>query len=251
METPRRFYLITHPRTASNLLLRILALEDQPDVAQHRSDALGGYFFLPSAQLSTKLGLRGKNVEGWTEDQKNQMRGKLQECFNTLEKYAERAEKDGKVAFVKEHSLLLIEPVAQSKGIYGPDSTQEPPWTVQVPSKYGPELTRSPLNETLFPDQFIRTWLPTFLIRHPALVFPSQYRALMDIKLVDLGAKDTSQFDIIFTFRWIRSLYNDSSEYLGKFGAEMDGENTWVSNFFSNTCLLEHKMSISPFYFND
>lgn len=34
----------------------------------------------------------------------------------------------------------------------------------------------SPLNQTVLPDDFLLCFKPTFLIRHPALVFPSYYR---------------------------------------------------------------------------
>lgn len=234
---PRRFYLITHPRTASNLLVRILALNDQPAVQKHKANAGGGYFFLPATHLEGNLGLRGKNLDYWTEDEKNQMREKVQECFNNMEEYVATAQANDKIAFIKEHSLLLIEPTAKTRVLSGKANCQDLPWTVQVPGKYGSKLTRSPLNQTLFPDEVLGTWLPTFLVRHPALVLPSQYRAMRDIKVIDTNVKDNSPLEIALSFRWIRSLYDWWSEYLGKFGSEMDGDQTWVS--FS-TPLLKH-----------
>jgi hypothetical protein len=226
---PRRFYLITHPRTASNLLVRMLALDDQPAVQKHEDSIGKGYFFFSAAKLEITLGLRGKNTNAWTEDQKQQMKEKNQECFDNMEKYLATAEADDKIAFIKEHSVLLMEPTAKNRSLFGQVSTPDFPWTVQVPAKYGSKLTRSPLNQTLFPDEFLGTWLPTFLVRHPALVFPSQYRAGRDIKTLDTNAKDTSQLDVMFTFRWTRSLYDFWSEYLGKFGSNLDGDTTWAS----------------------
>jgi hypothetical protein len=231
---PRRFYLISHPRTTSNLLVRILALDDQPDVALHQSGALGGYFFAPASGLEVELGLQGKLIEEWSAVHRNQMKEKLQECFDNLEKYLEGAETDGKIAFVKEHGFLLIEPTARMALIHGRGSTREHPWTIRLPSKYGSELTRSPLNETLFADEFLRTWLPTFLIRHPALVFPSQYRAMKDLDVINPVQKDTLQFDMWITFRWIRSLYDYWSDCVGKFGVGIDGDRTWVNSLSIN-----------------
>ena len=228
---PRRIFLITHPRTASNLLIQMLALEDQPDIAQHRSGGLGGYFFLPAHLLKGELGLHGKFIEEWSEVHKSRMKEKLQECFDELERYLEDAERDGKIAFVKDHGLFLIEPTALTALVNKRENTHEHPWIIQVPPKYDSELTRSPLNQSFLPDGFLRTWLPTFLIRHPALVFPSHYRVMKDIKEINPERKDTWQLDTMMTFSWIRSLYDFWSEYTGKSRVDMDRNNTWVNSF--------------------
>ena len=226
---PHHLFLITHPRTASNLLVRILALNDQPDVARHPPGTFGGgYFFGPAARLEIELGLREKHVEEWSEDHRKQIIERVQGCFDNLENYIQSAQTNGKIAFVKEHAVFLTEHTARR--VYGRGNTHEHPWTVKVPSRYGPELTRSRLNETLFPDEYLRDWLPTFLIRHPALVFPSQYRAMRDIKLIDLERDHTFQCDVMMTFRYTRSLYDYWSVQFGKSGVDIDGDNTWVSS---------------------
>ena len=58
-----RFFLITYPRTALNLLVRILALNEQPNVVTGRN---GRYLFLPPALSKIFLKLRGKFVGEWT-----------------------------------------------------------------------------------------------------------------------------------------------------------------------------------------
>lgn len=226
---PHRLFLITHPRTASNLLVRILALNDQPDVARHPPGVFdGGYFFLPASRLEVELGLREKHIEDWSEDHRKQIIERVQGCFDNLESYTQSAQTDGKIAFVKEHAAFLIEPTARR--VYGRGSTHEHPWTVKVPSRYGPELTRSRLNETVFPDEYLRDWLPTFLIRHPALVFPSHYRAMRDIKQIDPERDHTFQCDVMMTFSYTRSLYDYWSVQFGKSGVDIDGDNIWVSS---------------------
>lgn len=50
----RRFYLITYHRTASNLLLRILYLENQPNIMLRK---MGSYFFMPSFLLGIEKGI--------------------------------------------------------------------------------------------------------------------------------------------------------------------------------------------------
>lgn len=233
-QKPRRFYLITHPRTASNLLIKILALDDQPDVAPHRPGALGGYFFVPASRLEIQLGLRGKHIEEWSEENRKELKDKLQECFDSMEEYLDSAEAGGKIAFVKEHAYFLAEPTAKMALVDVCGSSNELPWTMQLPSKYGTELTRSSFNKTLFPDQFLQPWLPTFLIRHPALAFPSLYRVMMDVKTINPEKKNTFQFDMMMTYGWVRSLYDFWSEYLGEFGREVNKDRLWV-NYLSGS----------------
>jgi hypothetical protein len=215
----RRFYLITHPRSASNLLVRILALEEQPNVGQGTNGS-PGYFFMSSFQLIKDLDVRGKHVRDWTEDERRQIKQAYQDDFNKLEAYVEASRAQAKIAFVKEHSYFMIEPVAQTRSIYGGDSVEESPWTVQIPSTYGSEVTHSRLNETVLPDEFLMTWLPTFLIRHPALSFPSLYRAFTDIVFPDKDQRKDEQMEVVMTFRWTRTLYEWYAQQLSKSSLE-------------------------------
>lgn len=56
------------------------------------------------------------------------------------------------------------------------DSAQETHWLLNVPKTYS--TTRSPLNHRLLSDDFLKSWFPTFIVRHPSLGFPSYYRIL-------------------------------------------------------------------------
>lgn len=59
-------------------------------------------------------------------------------------------------------------------------------------------------NPTIFTDDFLSAWLPVFLIRHPALVFESWYRAESSAGPVDIFDKSLAFFT---TFTYIRQLY--------------------------------------------
>src|SRR3954453_395784 len=142
-----RCLLITTPRSASNLLVQILNLPEQSRIAL--PDFHGGYFFLPAIVLMIELKIYGKSFEEWTEDEKRLIRECYQNCFNNLEAYVSKAESQGQIAFVKEHSLFLTEPVARIQYMVGPGNSKESPWTVQIPSKYGTESTYSSLNTTI------------------------------------------------------------------------------------------------------
>jgi hypothetical protein len=161
---PRRFFLITQPRTSSNLLLRILALKEPPNVAFSKD---GGYFFRPVFGLSHQLKNRSKHVEEWTQEERTQMMQSYQNGFVKLEEHVEKARAEDKIVLVKEHSSFLTEPTARTRFLLGQNSVKEAPWTVQVPNTYAPEVTHSVLNETVLPDRYLQTWRPAFLIGLP------------------------------------------------------------------------------------
>lgn len=201
---PRRFYLLTLPRTASNLLVKILALEDQPHIL---SNERGGYFFMPTIPLRLhKPKTAGRHLDDWTPEDRTQIWDSYQLSFDALQQHVKNAEAQGKVVFVKEHVNWMIEPVAETKLVYGGKSTDEVPWTVKVQS--GSEQTHSPLNKTILPDEFLKTWLPTFLIRHPALVFPSNYRTQEDNNQKESVMDDEQLLALEMTMYWTRTLYD-------------------------------------------
>lgn len=102
-----------------------------------------------------------------------------QQAYEALSQHADQAESRGLNVFAKEHAPWLMKPVSETNFVFGPGSTDEEPWTVQTPIGIS---RRTQLNETVLPDHFLNAWLPTVLIRHPALVFPSSYRTLVDLE---------------------------------------------------------------------
>lgn len=197
--SPCRYYLISYPRSASNLLLKILALDRQRNVSTGEYD--GGYFFVPVDTAIARLGLQGRNVDNWTADEVRQVRESAQKCFETLQHCVESAESRGHKLFIKEHTVFLANPTARSRLRFS--SVRESPWTVE----YGGGASHSSLNFTMLPDEFLLTWLPIFLIRHPALAFPSLYRTI--VKLEGKEAADQDDFAaLMITLEWTRSLYD-------------------------------------------
>ena len=174
--SPRRFYLLTSPRTASNLLVKILAPEDQEHILSCERE---GYFFMPTIPPRYHdPKTAGRHLDEWKTEERSIIWDSYQVSFDDLQKHVESAEQQGKDVFVKEHLYWMLEPVAETKFVYREDSTKEVPWIVKTP--LGVEQSHSPLNKTILLDEFLKTWLPTFLIRHPALAFPSNYRTHID-----------------------------------------------------------------------
>lgn len=59
-------------------------------------------------------------------------------------------------------------------------------------------------NPTIFPDSFLKSCKPVFLIRHPAPTFESWYRAESSARHIDLSDKSWSFFT---SFQYSRQLY--------------------------------------------
>ena len=122
-DPPRRFWLLTYPRTASNLLVRMLALDDQPNLV---SSEKRGYFFMPPMTLRMhQLKTVYRRPDEWTQDERARLMESYQSRFEAFQTYADTAEAQGKDIFVKEHVPWLINPIAESKWVFVENITDE------------------------------------------------------------------------------------------------------------------------------
>jgi hypothetical protein len=224
-----RIFLLTHPRTASNLLVRILNLENQPALlrpdGEARTNAKYEYFFLSTVPLRIKLAIR-PSVD-WSHDEQTEAMQRLQASADSLLRYVEETEAQGGSVFVKEHLLWMLSPQAEDLVKGSPDS-ERPLWKVKLTgksliqegSKAASNVSKHThvdlqdeegtviQNETVLPDSFLCTWTPTFLIRHPALVFPSLYRTSVDLEGRAEARKNADgMFRMEMTWRWSRKLW--------------------------------------------
>ena len=155
--TPKRFYLLSYPRTASNLLIKILALENQPSLLPNSKSE---YFFVKT--LPWKLGpakLGGKAISKWSEDEKVGLKKCFRECTSELVDVCERAEREGKDIFIKEHVIWILNPVAETSWVFGEKEEEkgmndENSWIAND----SVAQTHSTGNETVFSDEFLKTW---------------------------------------------------------------------------------------------
>ena len=217
---PRRLLLVSYPRTASNLFMRILSPADQPNVVCEKS---GGYFFLPTRILIKELGISEKPYDQWNDDEQSALKNCFQECFDKLQAHVELAGTEGKTVVAKEHASFLMDPTALDSGIEG---KPEAPWRVQLPDTYdGVPPTNLAPNMTVLPDEFLMTWFPTFLIRHPALSVPSFYRTCIvddDGKPVDLESFPMT-LELHTRLRWTRMIYDWYSEQWNRSNGDSNG----------------------------
>ncbi|KAF7919359.1 uncharacterized protein EAE97_011691 [Botrytis byssoidea] len=199
----RNHLLLSSPRTASNLLVTILNLENQPDIyTTERSKH--GYFFLDSFHTRKYLfAADSPHMRDWTQEDRKKSLAAHQSCFESLRDHAIAAQSEGKFAYVKEHAAWLMNPVALTKLIYNEEVGEEG-WTV----KAFDSQTRSIGNDTLLPDEFLKGWMPTFLIRHPALVIPSFLRARHDVEGLEYSRKEWKSRKLQTSMKWSRDLYD-------------------------------------------
>lgn len=101
---------------------------------------------------------------------------------------------------MKEHIYVFLKPSVVDSNL----KTPRPPRLVPQLQPKDAEI-RISTNPTLLPDDLMLSVSPVFLIRHPALVFPSWYklsRAAFDADV------DDSDFPVEATFKWSRILYD-------------------------------------------
>lgn len=206
---PRRSMLITIPRSCSNLLVRILALDKQENVKH------GGYHFLGAMVHHANEHTIDNAPETWTDEQKIAIHELFAGSIASLEEDT-HFDNDTQVAFTKEHCNTFIEPTAISRFVNGQPKNGEPkaaPLRWSVP---GYESLYSELNETVMPDAYLLSWKPVFLIRHPIRVFESALRNMTNVfeecaESLTKNSTDSSKkatIDSNTTYKFHRSLYN-------------------------------------------
>lgn len=123
------------------------------------------------------------------------------------------AETRGRTLYAKEHVAWLLAPDAEEAVIHGGDAASEEagPWGVSGER-------RSAGNETCLPDALLRRVHPTFLVRHPALAFPSALRTSLSSEGASLAGGGRGErervADIVrsapweLSFHWSRALFD-------------------------------------------
>lgn len=210
-EVPQpRYWLITSPRTASNLLVKMLNLDAQ-GVRPSRN---GGYFFLPS--MVKHCMIANKPMDAWTEEEHAKVNEMTQECVDCFYDHIIAAEREKQTIFVKEHAMMLNNPFIEAQHVHC--TTMDIPGEPRsLPVNGFTNPTRSPLNLTLLPDEFLKTWNPTFLIRHPAMMLPSLYRTcLEDFELNGFRRPKSEPMVVETTMKWIRTLYDFYDDYFAE-----------------------------------
>ncbi|GIZ42868.1 hypothetical protein CKM354_000611800 [Cercospora kikuchii] len=199
--------IFTYPRSASNLLLRMLSLPEQGNVVSVES---GGYFFMPAIWKLREMGLLNRPSSDWTATEIESLHEIYSTCAKDLESLLEKSMETGKRVIFKEHSPFGICPYVQSAYL---QKSEIPDHKLKLRLKGWPSrFTRKthdslPPNDTVLVSDFLGYCAASFLIRHPALAFPSYYRMTKSILAGDLNTV-TPALTEVFTLKWTRDLYD-------------------------------------------
>jgi hypothetical protein len=131
-------FIITYPRTASNLFMRMLAMPGQPNAIAAES---GCYFFMPAIRHMREKGLIGRHHEEWTKHERSELEHVYQACSENLQCLM----LSDKTVVVKEHAPFLVSPTAQLKYLHGREGDIERPWKLRIPDMYDVDLPELPI----------------------------------------------------------------------------------------------------------
>jgi hypothetical protein len=217
-ENPRRLVFFSHPRTASNLILKILNIAEQHNTLAN--SGLHYHNYTPAIKLKFDDHECVKRVSEWSDEERSAMNEHYGKSLDTVVEYATRAASDGKIAFFREHSISISDPVSQYCFYSGTEVEGEEAWSIPSAGKY--DNGRTQLNRTLLPDEILRQWFPIFIIRHPASAFPSYYRVLTNSN--SSKARILQQATMVNTYHWTRSLYDCYKQSFGIQGVILDAD---------------------------
>ncbi|KAL1838702.1 hypothetical protein VTJ49DRAFT_2292 [Mycothermus thermophilus] len=214
---PRRILLVSVPRTASNLLVRVLNVHNQPNVL---TNELAGYFFLKPFLMSSRE--FKKSPHEWTAAERALVREAYQNALGALEDLAARAEREGKTFFIKEHATVIVNPDVADPPRDAGHKPELDFFRLPLPERYRSSSsssngaaaaaagTFSPNNHTILPDEYLATWRIVFVIRHPALAWPSIYRTLH--QLVERGLLEEKVLRVdggsSMSLKWTRAMFD-------------------------------------------
>ncbi|KAK1234503.1 hypothetical protein PQX77_002304 [Marasmius sp. AFHP31] len=222
-----RIFLFTHPRTASNLLARII--ETHPSVAVKTYPFINAFRFGPEKMIARDTPQLDKFYKDFNTDEvfKDVT---FQHSVDEMERAIAELEaqvtipdhlsdprssgspvEQGKISVLKEHSYHMMDsasfkphididrrtrarPVIVDKCLDLPESKRE---TASEPSLPIP-------NPTLLPDRLFVTFAPVLLIRHPARMLPSLLRAFGQVGATPFDP----DFPIDSSYKWQRQMYD-------------------------------------------
>ncbi|KAK3718132.1 hypothetical protein LTR37_005247 [Vermiconidia calcicola] len=189
-------YLITHPRSASNLTQKMMS--QQPGVQN------SGYYFIEEGLRSTFMGLQKGPLSAASEEGRTALYAQYQTSFEKLEAELTDAAGKGNQVFVKEHAMLLYRPDKLFKLAY-PDDDLTP---LTVRSNAQKDSQQRYTNPTILPDEFLLSMQPIFQIRHPIRMFPSTVRAMSATPLAYTTLSGSLAVKAIMTLRYTREIYD-------------------------------------------
>ncbi|KAL9631999.1 MAG: hypothetical protein Q9164_005581, partial [Protoblastenia rupestris] len=177
--TRHPIFLFTHPRSASNLFMRLFS--NHPEISTTAYSFFNAYMHGPEKQY------RGHfpdpaNPGGIIIDNSNET---FQVAFERCQDAITSAMQENKSPLLKEHGFVITQPhiIKETLQLHPDDCPATTPRILdnnnnKQTTTSPPPTTASYTNPTLLPDHLLRSITPIILYRHPAKAIPSMYRAL-------------------------------------------------------------------------
>ncbi|EEB90802.1 hypothetical protein MPER_10947 [Moniliophthora perniciosa FA553] len=172
-----RLFLFATPRTRSNLLIQLLG--SHPSIIEHQYPFSNAYHFGPKRQFSKDIELDSTGPGGGTlEDFAGET---YQAALDAFQNFVKGTEKE--IPLAKDHIFYMMD-ARTTYELLGQKvaSHRSCPVVSDRMLDLEEEITKPELvfpysNPTLISDQFLSSFTPILIIRHPAQAFPSSLRA--------------------------------------------------------------------------
>ncbi|KAL9128786.1 MAG: hypothetical protein Q9217_002595 [Psora testacea] len=215
----RPIFLFTHPRSASNLFMRLFS--------NHPQLSPVGYSFFNAFMCGPEKQYRQDHPDlvGPTGVVIDVSKETFQVAYDRLQDSVAKAMKNGKTPLLKEH-VFVITQQHRTEEVLGADHNYPALKAPQVVDKtVKPYATASPTNPTLLPDRFLQALRPIILFRHPAKAIPSMFRALTkantppDFSGPDFPVSSSLHWEVLL-FKWYKEQAAIAAGKIAPAGAE-------------------------------
>ncbi|ESK90855.1 hypothetical protein Moror_16493 [Moniliophthora roreri MCA 2997] len=200
-QQPLRLWLASHPRTASNLFLRLLEATEK--IEQKRYACVDAFFRGPERQT----GKGGKTIPLLSDDNTATMT--YQRALDEYQMWLVETEAKGKIPLIKEHTCLITPSATINAYINDYRDTKPSPVVVDnmidVRETNSRNLLFPVANHTVFPDRFLATLTPIIIIRHPAKIAYSYARV---DRALGLQPSVDPDYPMVVSMKWQRMIYD-------------------------------------------
>ncbi|BBN15963.1 hypothetical protein MPTK1_7g02330 [Marchantia polymorpha subsp. ruderalis] len=186
----RGVYLLSHPRSASNLFQRMMEKQPGFQISKYK---------LHDSQASLTQLLKGRLSE-WSDEEREALYDMFRAGFDKVQDELADARKNGNQLFMKDHTMFLSGPDKLFARTFDGDEVDP----LVVYERNAPKSTQT--NPTSMPDSLLLSMQPIFQIRHPVLMFPSMLRAL--IKVQGRARPRDLSVTPLLTLRYSRDLFD-------------------------------------------
>ncbi|KAI7237471.1 TFIIH basal transcription factor complex, subunit SSL1 [Hortaea werneckii] len=226
---PRYIFVFDSPRTCSNLFGKLFSADPQLDYVRHPYllPGIRGPEKIEANMSKETLEALGRKYGGRfsEEDLKAWCQLTYERANEEVAEKIRQAQSNGKILFAHEHSAVCVQKDVALACLRSDN-----------PSSFKPSMRPTPLS-----DAVLKSCVPAMLIRHPARIVPSLYRAETATDMLRIGDE---AFTLWSTVRFTRILY-EYLESLGNRPVVVDAEDL-VHDTQALVGKLCHALEIDP-----